>query len=82
MAKEMEKAGIPVALITALSTLAEDVGAPRVLQGVRIPHPCGNPNLPPDRDYEVRKRVILMALKALQTPVQEPTVFTDPCVLM
>jgi hypothetical protein len=52
------------------------------VQGVRIPHPCGNPTLPPDRDQEMRKRVILTALKALQTPVEKSTIFTDPSVLM
>jgi glycine reductase len=82
MAKAIEKTGIPVALITALTTLAEDVGAPRIVQGVRIPHPCGNPTLPPDRDQEMRKRILLTALKALQTAVQESTIFTDPSVLM
>ncbi len=82
MAKAIEQAGIPVALITALTTLAEDVGAPRIVQGVRIPHPCGNPTLPSDRDQEMRRRVLLTALKALQTPVEKSTIFTDPSVLM
>ena len=82
MAKAIEKTGIPVALITALTTLAEDVGAPRIVQGVRIPHPCGNPTLPSERDQEMRKRILLTALKALQTAVQESTIFTDPSVLM
>jgi len=82
MAKAIEESGIPVALITALTTLAEDVGAPRIIQGVRIPHPCGNPTLPSDRDREMRKRIILTALKALQTPIQESTIFADPSVLM
>jgi glycine reductase len=82
MAKAIEKSGIPVALITALTTLAEDVGAPRIVQGVRIPHPCGNPTLPPERDQEMRRRIILTALKALQTSVENPTIFTEPSVLM
>jgi glycine reductase len=82
MAKIIEQTGIPAALITALTTLAEDVGAPRIVQGVRIPHPCGNPLLPSDRDRQVRRRILQTALKALQTPVERPTIFTDPSVLM
>lgn len=78
----MEESGIPVALITALTTLAREVGAPRIVQGVRIPHPCGNPTLPPDGDRAIRRRIVLMALKALQTSVIEPTSFVDPDVLM
>ena len=71
-----------MALITALTTLAEDVGAPRIVQGIRIPHPCGNPELPPERDRETRRRVILTALKALHTLVQEPSIFADPRTAM
>ncbi len=82
MAKVMEASGIPVALITALTTLAKDVGAPRIVQGVRIPHPCGNPALPSDRDRAVRRRIVMMALKALQTSVVNPTSFVDPSVLI
>lgn len=82
MAKAIERSGIPVALITALTTLAEDVGAPRIVQGIRIPHPCGNPALPPERDREMRRRLMLTVLKALQAPVQGPTTFSDPRLLI
>lgn len=82
MSKAIEESGIPVALITALTTLAEDVGAVRIVQGVRIPHPCGNPVLPPDRDKEVRKRILTTALGTLESDVSKPTVYVDPNVLM
>ena len=82
MAKAIEASGIPVALITALTTLAEDVGAMRIVQGVRIPHPCGHPGLPPDRDRVIRRRILDTALEALQKEVSKPTVFVNPSVLM
>jgi len=51
------------------------VGAPRVVRGVRIEHVCGDPNLPSDRDRELRYRIVSRALDALRTSVARPTVF-------
>jgi len=72
---ELERSGFPVALISALPELATSVGAPRVVRGVRIEHVCGDPNLPSDRDRELRYRIVSRALDALRTSVARPTVF-------
>ena len=71
-----------MAFISALASLAKNEGANRVVHGIKIPHPCGNPALPPDRDKEMRRRIVLTALEALTTEVREPVVFTNPGVLM
>lgn len=81
MAKEIERAGIPVALISALYSLALTTGAPRVVRGARIEHVCGNPRLSPEKDREYGMRIIMTALKSLQTDVPGPTLF-DPEVEM
>ncbi|MBI4285809.1 MAG: glycine/betaine/sarcosine/D-proline family reductase selenoprotein B [Chloroflexi bacterium] len=75
MAKEIEKAGIPASLITAMVGMAKQVGAKRIIKGIRIPHPCGNPNLPEEADRALRRRIVSAALKALQTNVAAPTIF-------
>lgn len=75
IAKEIEKKGIPVAHITAISMLAERVGPNRIVVGTKVPHPCGDPNLPSEGDCALREEIVRCALKALETEVNGPTVF-------
>ncbi len=51
------------------------VGASRVVQGISVEHVCGEPELSPERDQRLQKRITMTALKALQTAVTEPTLF-------
>ncbi len=76
MSKELEKAGLPVALVSAMFPVAQQVRATRIVKGVSIPHPCGDPSLPPELDAGLRKEIVQTALKALETDVKEPTVFS------
>lgn len=62
-------------VVSAMAQLAHQVGASRVIVGRKIPHPCGDPNLPPPFDLEVRKQIVSTALEALETPVDAPTIF-------
>jgi glycine reductase len=75
MAKEMERAGLPTALVTSLSSVALKVGANRVIQGKRFSHPCGNPELTMKDEKAWRLRLVKTALRALTTPVEMPTLF-------
>ena len=59
-----------------MSSMAEQVGSSRNVIGGLIPHPVGNPNLPADREKAYRRRMVLLALKAVQTEVDSPTVFS------
>ena len=45
MSKEIERRGIPVALISAITPLPIAVGANRIIGGRAIPHPVGDPAL-------------------------------------
>jgi glycine reductase len=78
LAKELERAGIPTALVTAMVSVARSVGASRIVASGRIPHPLGNPALPLEREREWRKATVNVALKALATPVSEIAVFEAP----
>jgi glycine reductase complex component B subunit gamma len=62
-------------MISALYRLALSTGAPRVVRGSRIEHVCGNPALGPARDRLYGRRIVDAALRAIQTPVSEPTLF-------
>lgn len=75
IAREIEKRGIPVVLITAMTMLAKQLGAKRIVTGTKIPHPCGDPTLPEDADRVLRREILKCAFKALQTDVSGPTIF-------
>lgn len=68
-------------MISALQGIALNTGAPRVIHGARIEHVCGNPGLTPEMDHAYGRRIVLTALKAVQTPVEGPTLF-DPDVVV
>ncbi len=75
IAREIEKEGIPVATITAMTMLAKQMGANRIVAGTKIPHPCGDPSLPVQVDEALRRKIVELALGVLQTDVDGPTVF-------
>jgi len=75
MVKEIERAGIPVVHVCTVVPISLTVGANRIVPAVAIPHPLGNPALPPDEEKALRRRLVMKALKALTTPVDGQTVF-------
>ena len=64
-----------MAIVTAMTMLAKQIGANRIITGVKIPHPCGDPTLPEEADLALRREIVNRALGALQTDVSNPTVF-------
>ncbi len=64
-----------MAHITAMATLAKQMKSNRIVAGTKIPHPCGDPNLPHEADRAIRREIVETALKALQTKVDGPTVY-------
>jgi glycine/betaine/sarcosine/D-proline reductase family selenoprotein B len=71
----LERAGIPTALLCNLVSIAERVGAPRIVRTRGIPYPTGDPSLDPEAEKRWRRQLLERALDALQTEVHEPTVF-------
>ena len=49
--------------------------ASRIIRGVRVEHVCGDPNLSEENDARLAQRIVGMAMTALQTDVDSPTVF-------
>jgi len=76
ISKELDRAGLPVAMVTAMYPVAEQVGASRIVKAVAIPHPCGDPTLPAALDAQLRREIVATALKALEAKVESSTVFT------
>jgi glycine reductase len=55
-------------MVSALPPVALELGANRVVRGVKIPLPCGE-------ERATRDEIVARALTALATPVERPTIF-------
>ena len=75
MVKEIERAGIPVVHMCTVVPISLTVGANRIVPTIAIPHPLGNPALDIEEERKLRRGLVERALKALETPVDEQTVF-------
>jgi glycine/betaine/sarcosine/D-proline reductase family selenoprotein B len=58
-----------------LVSVAERVGAVRIVPTRGIPYPTGDPSLPPGEERAWRRALFERALKAVATPVTGPTQF-------
>jgi len=77
MVKEIERAGLPVVHMCTVVPISLTVGANRIVPTVAIPHPLGNPSLSVEDEFALRKKLVLKALKALETKVEGQKVFED-----
>lgn len=75
MVKEIERAGIPVVHVCTVTPISLTVGANRIVPAVAIPHPLGNPALSAEDEKKLREKIVLKALNALTTEVEDQTVF-------
>ena len=75
MVKAIEAYGIPVVHIATVVPISQTVGANRIVPAVAIPHPLGNPALTHEEEKALRRKIVERALEALETPVDEQTVF-------
>ncbi len=53
------------------------IGANRIIPAIGIPYPLGDPNLGEEKSKKLRRQLVDRALKALQTEVEEQTVFEN-----
>ena len=58
MVNEMEKSGIPTALITNMTAVARSIGSPRVIPGIAINNPCSDIDLPMEEQLKMRRNYI------------------------
>ena len=61
--------------VTALPTIAQMVGANRILRGVSITHPTGDPSLAAGDEHALRARIVRRALEMLATEVGPATIW-------
>lgn len=75
MVKEVERAGIPVVHIATVVPISKTIGANRIVPAVGIPYPIGDPTLGEEKSKEIRRELVERGLKALQTEIEDQTVF-------
>ncbi len=75
MVKAIEATGIPVVHICTVVPISLTVGANRIVPAIAIPHPLGNPALTAVEEKKLRREIVEKALVALETEVDEQTVF-------
>ena len=75
LTKELDRAGLPTVLITALPTIARLVGANRIVRGVAITNPTGDPTLSGQDELAARIRLVRRALDMLASRVEPGTVW-------
>jgi glycine reductase complex component B subunit gamma len=61
--------------VTALPTVATMVGANRVVRGIAITSPFGDPERSPASELALRRRIVERALELLETDVDPGTVW-------
>lgn len=75
MLKEIERAGLPIVHMCTIVPISKTVGANRIVPTVAIPHPLGNPALSHEEEKALRRKLVEKALRALETPVDDQTIF-------
>ena len=75
MVKGIEKYGIPVVHMATVVPISKTIGANRIIPGVGIPYPLGDPTQGEEDSNKIRERMVRRALKALPTPVDGQPVF-------
>jgi len=75
MAKEIERLGIPTVHICTIVPISRTVGANRIVPAVAIPYPLGDPGKSAEEEKLLRKALVVKALQALETKIEDQTVF-------
>jgi betaine reductase len=75
MTKEIERVGIPTVHMCSIVPISLTVGANRIVPTIAIPYPMGNPELPLNKEKELRKDLLKKALTSLQTKIEKQTIF-------
>ncbi|SKC90744.1 selenoprotein B, glycine/betaine/sarcosine/D-proline reductase family [Maledivibacter halophilus] len=75
MVKEIEKAGITIVQMANLIPVAKTVGSNRMVPTISIPYPLGDPSTSKEEQWKLRYHRVGVALEALETDIEEQTVF-------
>lgn len=72
--KEIEKVGIPAVLVTALPPAARVLNASRIVEGVRVTNPLGDPDASSAAvERAIRRDIVERCMQALTRAVEADT---------
>lgn len=63
--------------ICSIVPISKTVGANRIVPAIAIPHPLGDPAKSKDQEKALRRGLVERALRALETKIDEQTVFDE-----
>ncbi len=66
---------MPVVHLATVVPISKTVGANRIVPAIAIPHPLGDPTVNTKAEKQLRRELVEKALSALETEVDEQTVF-------
>ncbi|ATW27206.1 hypothetical protein DCMF_22815 [Candidatus Formimonas warabiya] len=72
MAKVFESAGIPTVVLTPLVDLAMQFGAYRIVRGLTVTSPLGDPEVSAEKEKTGRQALVVKALTALTKHITVP----------
>jgi glycine reductase len=75
MAKEIERAGIPIVVLCNLLNVAQSVGVNKMVQTVSVPYPLGDTGFDREEKKRLRLHRVSIALEALAEHVSDQKVF-------
>ncbi|KEJ92616.1 glycine reductase complex protein B subunit gamma [Synergistes jonesii] len=75
MAKEIERAGIPIVVMCNLIDVAKTVGSNKIVPTVSVPYPLGDPTLSKEEEWALRYHRVGVALDALADDIKEAKVY-------
>ena len=66
MAREIDRACIPIVHICNLINIAQGIGSNRILQGKSVLHALGDPTLSAPAEFEFRRNMVEKAMHMLE----------------
>ena len=75
MAKDIERAGIPIVVMCNLIDVAKTVGSNKIVPTVSVPYPLGDPTLSKEEEWALRYHRVGVALDALADDIKEAKVY-------
>lgn len=66
-----------MAHVCTIVPISLTVGANRIIPAIAIPHPLGDPEKTQEEEFKLRMELLKKALVALETPVEDQTVFNN-----
>ena len=75
MAKEIERAGIPIVVMCNLIDVAKTVGSNKIVPTVSVPYPLGDPTLSKEEEWALRYHRVGVTLDALADDIKEAKVY-------